>query len=112
MAQAEGEVLRGRSLTWEQAKVSSGLHSIRRTTVTQLRAHLRMVSSYGHSQAAGTGMAPPRLLLSTGSVGNGAVLPFTDQPGKMQEQNAVLWLSASSNIAWGLQLPLLLLPFS
>lgn len=86
---AEGELPRGRSLTWEQVKVSSGLHSIRRTTVTQLRAHLRMVSSYGHSQAAGTEW----LLFSISSSGNGAMLPFTDQLGKMLGQNAVLQLS-------------------
>lgn len=41
-------------ITWEQAKTKSGFFSIKRTTVTQLRPHLRMVSSYGHSQAADT----------------------------------------------------------
>lgn len=38
--------------------MSSGLCSIRRITVTQLRAHFRIVSSYGHSQAVGTDTRP------------------------------------------------------
>lgn len=43
-----------REFTWEQTKIKSGFFSIKRTTVTQLLPHLRMVSSYGHSQAADT----------------------------------------------------------
>lgn len=43
-----------REFTWEQTKRKSGFFSIKRTTVTQLLPHLRMVSSYGHSQAADT----------------------------------------------------------
>lgn len=43
-----------RETTWEQTKTKSEFFSIKRTTVTQLRPHLRMVSSYGHSQAADT----------------------------------------------------------
>lgn len=43
-----------RKFTCEQTKINFGFFSIRRTTVTQLLPHLRMVSSYGHSQAADT----------------------------------------------------------
>lgn len=71
--------------------MNSGLLSIRRITVTQLRAHLRMVSSYGHSQAAGTDTAPAQLSLGTNThlkapLGTGLCCPSRIKQGNAETE--------------------------